>query len=73
VELVVHPAADRLGVAPPGEEQVAALRRALPDRRLQAARHRAHRDQRAIQVPAQLRVAVLGAAELREHEQRRHG
>jgi hypothetical protein len=68
MELVLHPPPHRVAVAPNGREEVAALRRALPDRGLQAAHDRARLLEGAVQVSEKLRVAVLGAPELGEHE-----
>src|SRR5262245_30506293 len=73
VELVLHPAPHRVAIAPHGREEITPLRRALPDAGLQAPLHGARLLESAVQVFAELHVAVLGATELGKHEQGRHG
>jgi hypothetical protein len=69
VEFVLHPPPYRIAIAPHRREEVPPLRRALPDRGLQAALDRTRLLERAFQVSAHLCVATVGAAELGEHKE----
>jgi hypothetical protein len=59
MELVLHPPSYGARVAPQGREEIAPLHRALPDRGLEAAGDCARLLEGALQVLAELRVAVF--------------
>jgi hypothetical protein len=72
VKFVLYPPPHRAAIAPHRREEVASLCGALPDGGLQAALDGAGFLEGAFQVFAKLRISILGAAELGEHEQGRH-
>jgi hypothetical protein len=69
MKFVIHPASDRLAIAPERREPIPPTW-TRPDDRVKASVDSAGFGERSVQMPAKVLVATLCANEIREHEQR---